>query len=136
MVTRVASVRTIGRTLAGSFTSLKCLEWLISRPVMSTSIDSGMESAGHITSRWWVTMLTAPPRFTPGDWSTFITWIGTRTRMVAPSPSRRKSTCIGVSRTGSSWKSRGIVLCFLPSISTLQMLVRKRPAMMRCLSSS
>ncbi len=34
---------------------------------MSTSIDSGMFSAGHITSIVWVTMLTAPPRFTPGD---------------------------------------------------------------------
>ena len=42
---------------------------------------------------------------------------GTLTRMVAPSPSRMKSTCSGKSRTGSRWKSRGITRCFLPSRS-------------------
>ena len=135
MVTRVESPCTIGRTLAGSFTSLRCFEWLISRPAMSTSIDSGIESAGHTTSTWWVTILTAPPRFTPGDWSVFLTCTGMRTRMVAPSPRRRKSTWIGLSRTGSTWKSRGIVRCFLPSTSMLQMLTRKRPAWIRCVSS-
>ena len=34
---------------------------------MSTSIESGIDSAGHMTSSVWVTMLTAPPRFTPGE---------------------------------------------------------------------
>ena len=37
----------------------------------------------------------APPRLTPGDWSAFTARIGMRTRMVAPSPSRMKSTWIG-----------------------------------------
>ena len=59
-----------------------------------------MSSARQRTSIVWVTMLTVPPRFTPGAWSAFMTWIGMRTRIVAPSPSRRKSTCSGISRTG------------------------------------
>ena len=40
-----------------------------------------------------------------------------RTRMVAPTPSRMKSTWVGTSRTGSSWKSRGITRCLVPSTS-------------------
>ena len=47
----------------------------------------------------------------------FCTRRGTLTRMVAPSPSRMKSTWIGKSRTGSRWKSRGMTRCFLPSRS-------------------
>ena len=35
-----------------------------------------MASAGHTTSTVWVTMLTAPPRFTPGDWSALSTCTG------------------------------------------------------------
>ena len=50
MVTRVASARTTGRTEAGNVMSLRCLEWLISRPLTSTSIASGIWSAGHTTS--------------------------------------------------------------------------------------
>ena len=52
---------------------------------MSTSIDSGMASAGHSTSIVWVTMLTVPPRLTPGDWSALSTWTGMLTRITAPS---------------------------------------------------
>jgi len=36
----------------------------------------GMASARQRTSMVWVTMLTVPPRFTPGDCSAFLTWIG------------------------------------------------------------
>ena len=36
---------------------------------MSTSMTSGMSSGEHTTSTAWVTMLTVPPRFTPGAWS-------------------------------------------------------------------
>ena len=49
--------------------------------------------------------------------ATLVTCRGTLTRMVAPSPSRMKSTWSGKSRTGSRWKSRGITRCFLPSRS-------------------
>ena len=49
---------------------------------MSTSIDSGMSSGEHTTSTAWVTMLTVPPRFTPGAWSAFMTWTGMRTRIL------------------------------------------------------
>ena len=55
-----------------------------------------MASAGQRTSSVWVTMLTAPPRLTPGDWSALMTWIGMRTRIVAPSLSRMKSTWTGM----------------------------------------
>ena len=55
--------------------------------------------------------------------------------MVAPSPSRMKSTWIGKSRTGSRWKSRGITRCFLPSRSMSKSVVRNRPARMRWRSS-
>ena len=92
IVTSVTSPATSGRTFGGSSISLRWIEWFISRPVMSTSIEFGIASAGQRTSIAWVTMLTAPPRFTPGAASAFITWIGMCTRMVAPSPSRMKST--------------------------------------------
>ncbi len=35
-----------------------------------------MASARQRTSTVWVTMLTVPPRFTPGDWSALRTWTG------------------------------------------------------------
>ncbi len=38
----------------------------------------------------WVTMLTVPPRLTPGAASAFWMCRGTLTRMVAPSPSRNE----------------------------------------------
>ena len=85
---------------------------------MSTSIDSGMASAEHITSIVWVTRLTAPPRFTPGEISALSTWTGMRTQICAPTPSRRKSTCTGRSFTGSSWNSRGMTRCLVPSMSS------------------
>ncbi len=50
MVTRVASSCISTRTLGGRVTSLRCFEWLISRPAMSTSIDSGIASAEQTTS--------------------------------------------------------------------------------------
>ena len=53
-----------------------------------------------MTSIVWVTMLTVPPRFTPGAVSALMTWTGIATRITAPSPSRMKSTCSGLSRTG------------------------------------
>jgi hypothetical protein len=103
IVTSVASREIIGRTFAGSWMSLRWIDELMSSAEMSTSIASGMASAGQRTSIECVTMLTAPPRFTPGEVSALRTCTGMLTRMVAPTPRRMKSTWIGKSLTGSSW---------------------------------
>ena len=85
---------------------------------MSTSIESGISSADTITSTAWVTMLTVPPRLIPGADSAFMTCTGIRTRILAPTPSRMKSTWTGRSFTASSWKSRGMTRCVVPSTSS------------------
>ena len=67
------SSRPIGFTPSGRVTSLRCFELLISSPATSTSIDCGMRSGGQRSGMEWVTMFTAPPRFTPGDCSELMT---------------------------------------------------------------
>src|SRR5437762_4717694 len=76
MVTSVASSRDSDFTPVGSLTSDRCSEWLISSALTSASIYCGMLSTEHSRSMVWVTMLTVPPRFTPGAASPFTTWRG------------------------------------------------------------
>src|SRR5258707_836696 len=90
MVTSVTSSRVSDFTPAGSLMSDRCSEWLISRLLTSASIYCGMLSTEHSRSMVGVTMLTVPPRFTPGAASAFWMRRGMLTRMVAPSPSRMK----------------------------------------------
>ena len=113
MVTSVRSTREIGLTPSGKLMSLRCLR-MVDLELGDIDVDRRRDRLrlAHAPSMVWVTMLTVPPRLTPGDWSALITCTGTATRITAPSPSRMKSTWIGLSRTGSSWKSRGITRCF------------------------
>ena len=67
MVTSVASSRDSDFTPAGSLMSDRCSEWLISSAPTSASMYCGMLSTEHSSSMVWVTMLTVPPRLTPGD---------------------------------------------------------------------
>ena len=105
-------------TFGGSVTSLRCFEWLMSRlgdvdvdrfrnvvgrahhlDGMGDDVDRaaaldagrllGVEHVHRDVARGWWRLPTT----------------------------RRKSTCIGRSLTGSSWKSRGITRCFAPSTS-------------------
>ena len=65
----------------------------------------------------------------PGDASWFLKWTGTSTRMRASLPSRRKSTWMMKSRTGSNWMSRGMTRTFLPSTSRSTSVAVKRPVL-------
>ena len=71
MVTSVTSSRDSDFTPAGSLMSDRCSEWLISSAPTSASMYCGMLSTEHSRSMVWVTMLTVPPRFTPGAASAF-----------------------------------------------------------------
>ena len=66
-------------------------------------IDSGIASAGAITSTVCSTRLTAPPFFNPGEASRLTTCTGTPIRTRDPGASRRKSTWTGRSVMTSSW---------------------------------
>ncbi len=58
------------------------------------------------------------PRFKPGESVSFTKCIGIETRMTPSLPTRWKSTCNGVSRTGSTCTSRASTMCFVPSTSS------------------
>ena len=87
-------------------------------------IDSGIDSAGTISSTLCSTRLTAPPFLRPGEASRLVTRTGTAMRTREPALRRKKSTCIGVSVTLSSWKSRGSTRCLRPSMSISKIEVR------------
>jgi len=65
-------------------------------------------------------MLTVPPRLMPGAWSAFLTWIGTRTAHHRALAEAEEIHVDRLSFTGSSWKSRGMTRCLVPSTSTFR----------------
>ena len=118
MVATVKSRSVIaGVTPSGSVIAEIWIESPMSVPVRSTSIDSGIDSAGQFSSTSWRTIFRIPPRLMPGDSSSFTKFTGTSTAIVAPLPRRRKSTWVTKSLTGSSCTSRGITRWVLPSTS-------------------
>ena len=93
------------------------LRVLISRP-RDVDLDRFRNRVGaQRTAIAWVDDVDRAAALHARRLSAPMTCTGMLTRISAPSPSRMKSTCIGMSFTGSSWKSRGITRCFAPSIS-------------------
>ena len=92
-----------GRTPSGSLTAEMWMESPMSVPSRSTVINSGIALARQRNSTSWRTIFSTPPRLMPGDLSSLTKWTGTSTVTSVSAPTRRKSTWIGKSRTGSSW---------------------------------
>ena len=103
MVASRSVPRTMGLQPSGSFTDDRYSESLMSAWDRSTVIESGMLSAGTRISTECSTMFNAPPFLMPGQVSWLMKCTGTSTRRLAPAFRRRKSTCMGVSFTTSSW---------------------------------
>ena len=108
---------------SGSVILEMCSESVMSRPVRSATIFSGMLSTGAITEMRWRTTLSTPPRRMPGDWLSLMNCTGTSMVMVEPGVTRMKSTCIGRSVSGSIWKSRGSTRIFSPSTAIVATVV-------------
>ena len=57
----------VGRTFSGSFIDEILMLVPISVPVKSTTISSGIVSAGHLSSTFLLTIFKTPPLFRPGE---------------------------------------------------------------------
>ncbi len=125
----------VGVTPSGSLVAEMWIERPISSPSRLNSKKSGILSAGAITSTSWRTMLSTPPRLSPGDSASLTKRTGTLTRMRAPGATRWKSTWMGMSLMGSSCTSRGMTRVLLPSTSRSNKVERNLPRPMMMLSS-
>ena len=82
----------VGRAPDGKLTWLMCTESPMSRPVRSMRKLCGMLATEHRTSISWRTTLSTPPRFSPGEATSFSNSTGTFMRISVSAPTRRKST--------------------------------------------
>ena len=57
----------VGITLSGSFTDEILILVPMSVPAKSTTISSGILSAGHFNSTFLLTIFKTPPYFKPGE---------------------------------------------------------------------
>ena len=79
---------------------------------------SGILSGAQIISTAWRTTLSTPPRFNPGESSSFLNSTWTSTLILVVALKRMKSTCRGRSVTGSVCRSRARTRCVSPSTLT------------------